>query len=550
MHQPRAARAAAGPVDVIVVCAYGLLSRRRSLERALWLNVHPSLLPRWRGAAPVERAILAGDETTGVTIHETVAALDAGPIAAQEAFPIGAVDDAGAVFARSAEVAARLLERGAAGAAVHAAARGRRDLRGEDRRRPTASSTSTTRVDAWRRVRALSPHIGAWTTSRVAGVTIWRARLEDGALRSGGGAARGASPDELRRVPAAALRRDRAGAARRVRGRAARLRGRRVRRPRAGLGGRGARRARPRAGAADRLRHGAAARARSTTASTCSAAGRCASSTRAVRAALRIAGYELGWSDAPAHAVADDAVELVRAAGLERATGFTNAVARRLAEGFRALVDELPEGPLKHSYPDWIYETWVRDWGVDEALALMRAQNEPGELVVRSAEPVGEPTDVPGAYRVSTASTRPRSPRAGSGRRAAARSSRRSSSARVTASASSTRARRRAARRRCCAGRSPPSSCTPGRARELEANARRLGATNVRVVNADVRELAERGFDRALVDAPCSGLGVLGRRPDLRWRARAAARAPAASCSAPRPSGRSPAAPSSTRSAR
>ena len=59
-----------------------------------------------------------------------------------------------------------------------------------------------------------------------------------------------------------------------------------------------------------------------------------------------------------------------------------------------------------------------------------------------------------------------------------------------------------------------------GRARELEANARRLGATNVRVVNADVRELAESGFDRALVDAPCSGLGVLARRPDLRWRAK------------------------------
>ena len=59
----------------------------------------------------------------------------------------------------------------------------------------------------------------------------------------------------------------------------------------------------------------------------------------------------------------------------------------------------------------------------------------------------------------------------------------------------------------------------PGRARELEENVRRLGATNVRVVNADVRELAESGFDRALVDAPCSGLGVLARRPDLRWRA-------------------------------
>ncbi len=59
-----------------------------------------------------------------------------------------------------------------------------------------------------------------------------------------------------------------------------------------------------------------------------------------------------------------------------------------------------------------------------------------------------------------------------------------------------------------------------GRARELAENVRRLGAANVRVVNVDVRTLAEEGFDRALVDAPCSGLGVLGRRPDLRWRAR------------------------------
>ena len=71
-----------------MICAYGLLVPPSLLEQALWLNVHPSLLPRWRGAAPVERAILAGDEETGVTIHETVEALDAGPIAAQEAFPI------------------------------------------------------------------------------------------------------------------------------------------------------------------------------------------------------------------------------------------------------------------------------------------------------------------------------------------------------------------------------------------------------------------------------------------------------------------------------
>ena len=62
----------------VVVCAYGLLIPADVLAARKWLNVHPSLLPRWRGAAPVERAIMAGDAETGVTIHETVAELDAG----------------------------------------------------------------------------------------------------------------------------------------------------------------------------------------------------------------------------------------------------------------------------------------------------------------------------------------------------------------------------------------------------------------------------------------------------------------------------------------
>src|SRR6185436_12512140 len=96
-------------VGTVVVAAYGVLIPESVLDQALWVNVHPSLLPRWRGAAPVERAILAGDELTGVTIHRTVEALDAGPIAAQEAFRILPEDDAGAIFERSAEVAARLL---------------------------------------------------------------------------------------------------------------------------------------------------------------------------------------------------------------------------------------------------------------------------------------------------------------------------------------------------------------------------------------------------------------------------------------------------------
>jgi methionyl-tRNA formyltransferase len=181
VHQPERPALPDEPVDAIVVAAYGLYIPPSLLERSLWLNVHPSLLPRWRGAAPVERAILAGDEETGVTIHETVEALDAGPIAAREAFPIRPEDDAGSVFARAGEVAARLVdavlpapsfEAQPAEGATYAEKIGPAD-RELDLDDP---------VDAWRRVRALSPHIGAWTTLHGRRVTVWRARLEDGAF--------------------------------------------------------------------------------------------------------------------------------------------------------------------------------------------------------------------------------------------------------------------------------------------------------------------------------------------------------------------------------
>ena len=237
---------------------------------------------------------------------------------------------------------------------------------------------------------------------------------------------------------------------------------------------------------------------------------------RPVIAALRIAAYELAWSEAPAHAVVHDAVELVRAAGLPHATGFTNAVGRRLAEGFAGLVAGLPDGPLKESYPDWIYQTWVRDWGADEALALMRVQNEPAELVVRSAVPIGTPTDVPGAYLVDHADLEaPNASRVwqsrGSQLAALAVGSR--DGERILDACAAPGAKATMLR-----GRVTAVELHLGRARELSENLERLGVTNVWVVNTDVRELDESGFDRALVDAPCSGLGVLARRPDLRWR--------------------------------
>ncbi|HEX6699462.1 MAG TPA: transcription antitermination factor NusB, partial [Gaiellaceae bacterium] len=123
-----------------------------------------------------------------------------------------------------------------------------------------------------------------------------------------------------------------------------------------------------------------------------------------VRAALRLGAYQLGYLDSvPAHAAVNESVELVRAARLERAVAFTNAVMRRLADGIAPLLDSLPEGPLKHSYPDWVADIWTRDLGSDEALELMRAQNEPRETVVRvvRGDIEGEPTDVPGALRVA-----------------------------------------------------------------------------------------------------------------------------------------------------
>src|SRR5207237_732026 len=84
-----------------------------------------------------------------------------------------------------------------------------------------------------------------------------------------------------------------------------------------------------------------------------------------VKAALRLGAYQLGYLDVAPHAAVNESVELVRRAKLERAVPFTNAVLRRLTEGMRALLDSLPDGPLKESYPDWIFDVWSRDFGRD-----------------------------------------------------------------------------------------------------------------------------------------------------------------------------------------
>ena len=188
--------------DVVVVCAYGLLIPEELLSQQRWLNVHPSLLPRWRGAAPVERAILAGDAETGVTIHETVKELDAGPILAQEPFVIGADDDAGIVFAHATTVAVRLLDSVLADSNPVALPQEVDGVTYADKVEAADRRLDLTlpAEELVRRVRALSPHIGARTVLHGRQVTVWRARVgETGAFEPVE-----VQPDGGRRMDAAA----------------------------------------------------------------------------------------------------------------------------------------------------------------------------------------------------------------------------------------------------------------------------------------------------------------------------------------------------------
>ena len=248
-----------------------------------------------------------------------------------------------------------------------------------------------------------------------------------------------------------------------------------------------------------------------------------------VRAALRLGAYQLGFVDGvPRYAAVNESVELVRRAKLERAVAFTNAVLRRLADGIRELLDALPEetareAALKHSYPDWVAETWWRDLGADDARALMRAQNEPAEVAVRRVrgEVDGEPDpEIPGAWLVD---------RIDAEALAEGRIWPQSRASQLVGLAVGAREGERTldlcaapgGKATMLAGEVVAVEVNEARARELEENARRLGASNVRVVVADGRALPPEldEFDHALVDAPCSGLGVLNQRPDLRWRA-------------------------------
>jgi methionyl-tRNA formyltransferase len=184
LKEPEVLRAvnAASPA-ALVVAAYGLLVPAPLLSAAPRgaINVHASLLPRWRGAAPIQRALLAGDAMTGATIMQMDESLDTGPVLLQEAVPISSDDTAGALHDKLAKLGAKLLVRALAEApaprpqneseATYAARIGKGEAE-IDWRKPAQE------ID--RLIRAFNPAPGAQTRLDDMALKIWRARPERG----------------------------------------------------------------------------------------------------------------------------------------------------------------------------------------------------------------------------------------------------------------------------------------------------------------------------------------------------------------------------------
>ena len=186
LRNPEAqAEFAALDADIAVVVAYGLILPQAVLDapRRGCLNIHASLLPRWRGAAPIQRAIMAGDAETGVCIMQMEAGLDTGPVLMRHAIPIGPEETAGELHDRLSALGATAI--------VEALAR-LDDL--EPQPQPDAGVTYAQKIDKaearldWTleaphidgQIRGLSPFPGAWTMIGGKRVKLLRSRLADG----------------------------------------------------------------------------------------------------------------------------------------------------------------------------------------------------------------------------------------------------------------------------------------------------------------------------------------------------------------------------------
>jgi methionyl-tRNA formyltransferase len=157
-------------IEVAAVCAFGQLIRVPLLEQLPMLNVHPSLLPRWRGAAPIERALMAGDQRTGVSVMRVTEGLDSGPVALREEVAIEPGEDFGSLAPRLAELGGELIVR-----ALDQMAAGTIAFEDQDDADATYAEkieSSERRLDPGRpapelaqTVRALTPHVGAYLES-------------------------------------------------------------------------------------------------------------------------------------------------------------------------------------------------------------------------------------------------------------------------------------------------------------------------------------------------------------------------------------------------
>ena len=168
-------------VGAVAVVAYGELVPRSLLEALPFVNLHPSALPRWRGAAPIERALMAGDNECAVAAMLLVEPLDAGPVAALERFEVGPDDDAGTVYERALELGvepfARALQDAASGRLATVPQVGEATYAAKITAADRALDPLRPARELHDRVRALSPHIGARLALDGAPHTIWRTRV-------------------------------------------------------------------------------------------------------------------------------------------------------------------------------------------------------------------------------------------------------------------------------------------------------------------------------------------------------------------------------------
>ena len=271
----------------------------------------------------------------------------------------------------------------------------------------------------------------------------------------------------------------------------------------------------------------------------------------ATRAALRLGAFELCFLDRSApHAAVGEAVELAKAGG-RGGHRLVNAVLRRVAREGRSQIEALPDdrpeaAALKHSHPEWVARLWWDALGRKHAVALMAAGNQPAETAVRANALLATADQVRARLEAEQVRARP-APGLPEGLvldgRLDLRASRLFAQGLVMAQSRASMLVSRALGPRpgervldlCAApgaktthlaalmsnrGEVVAVELRPARARALAANCRRMGATCVTVRTGDAREDHGSDFDRVLVDAPCSGLGTLRSRPDLRWRAR------------------------------